>query len=172
VTTAAAQALDLLKVNDYEGAASILEAQANDLSTEEGKSVMAKPLGRAKLLVEMKAFLAKELTADPYAWGWIVDRRAVDVVSATTEKITTRTREAGWNEVNPKQMLHFFNRYMGKKATPLKTLGRMNVAASIYCSLHEGGEQKATYFAEMAVNYDPNITKLTEVVLDQQESPF
>ncbi len=172
VATAAQQALDLLKVNDYEGAVSILEAQNKDLSTDEGKAEMEKPLGRAKLLEEMKIFLAKELTDDPYAWGWIVDGRAVDVVSADAQKITTRTREAAWSEVTVRQMLHFFNKYMGKKRTALKTLGRMNVAAAVYCSLHEGGEQKSAYYAGMALNYDPNINKLAEQVLDQPESPF
>jgi len=172
VSTAAAQARDMLRANDFSGALSLLEAEAKALTTDEGKQAIAMPIAQSKLLVEMKEFIAKQLTEDRYAWGWIVDGRAVDVVSATTEKITTRTREADWAEVTVAQMLHFFKKYMTKKSIPLKTLGRMNMAAAVYCSLHEGGAEASASYSDMAEIHDPNIFKLREEVLPPRESLF
>ncbi len=39
------------------------------------------------------------------------------------------------SEVSVGQMLHFFKKYMTKSSLPLKTLGRQNLAAAVYCHI-------------------------------------
>lgn len=169
VASAHEQAIGLYKSMSFADGVNVLKQQAKDLSTDEAKEIMDNHLEQGKLLVEMKEYLANQMTKDPFAWGWIVDGRAVDIVKADVKKITTRTREAGWDEVTVQQMLHLFKKYMTKSSVPLKTLARQNLAAAVYCSLHKGGEVVSASYADTATMHDPTLTRLVPKVLPQPE---
>jgi serine/threonine protein kinase len=171
VTSAHSGALELYKLNSYADGVAILKAQANTLTTDEAKKSMSDHLEQGKLLVEMKIYLAKQLTANPYAWGWIQSGRAIDVVKADVKSITTRTGKYTWEEVTVKQMLHFFIKYIKDGALSQKILGRHNLAAAIYCHVNGGAKVAASYKAT-ALEKDTKLGPLASRVLPPDDNPF
>ena len=171
VTSAHSGAMSLYKMNSYADGVAILKAQAKTLTTDEAKKSMSDHLEQGKLLVEMKIYLAKQLTAVPLSWGWIQGGRGVDIVKADLKTITTRTGKHTWKEVKVRQMLYFFGKYMNNPALSQKKLGRLNLAAAIYCHVN-GGAKVAASYKSTAVLRDPKLEILAARVLPPEEDQF
>lgn len=168
IDTARQQAIESYKTMNFTGGLAALKEQGRAIRTPEAKKVYNIHIERGQLLVDMHKFLVDQISVDPYPWGWIQGVRAVDVQSATMKDITTRTGTVKWEEVGISQMLHFFKKYMNKQSLPLRTLGRQNLAAAVYCDIH-GGKQAAGTYRDTALSHDPALRELAEQLLPENE---
>jgi hypothetical protein len=142
-----------LKQQAYADLLRTLPREAENLQTEEGKQALRVLIDQCERLESLKQFLARQLTATPYSWGWIQGSSPVDILSATGRHIKLRDRLVPWNRVGIRQMLHLCRRYIREtnRSVPLRELGLQALGAAVYCHVN-GGHEAAQQYAAMAVS--------------------
>ena len=157
VKTAREANANLVKTLQYGEALTALLAATGGLQTDEGKEAVAVASRRLTLLRDMKTFVIRQLTREPYRWGWQSGGSQADVVSADEANVALKGRSVPWVQVSSAQMFRFIQHYLTPAALPQKPdLARMTLAAGLFCE-ESGGAKQAADYARQACDLDPTL---------------
>ena len=146
----------LIKENQYKEACAAVCSAAGGLETDEGKKALAAVTNRISLLVDLRAFVIKNLNAEPYKWGWVSGAASLDVLGADETGVKLPGRTVPWSQVSVAQMLRFVKRAVGNPSVLRRELARMTLAAAVFC-YENGGMKPAAEFAGKAVNLNADL---------------
>ena len=146
--------LEKIKANQYSEALAAIVAAVGDLKTAEGKAELQIVKSRLTLLMDLKAFLVKQL-ATGYRWGWLTP--AGDVKGSDENNVMITGKSVPWNEVSAAQMMKFIRHYLDDESLlQRKERARMYLATAVFC-YENGAVKPAAGFAARAADLNSDL---------------
>ncbi len=167
----------LVQQHQFKQALDTVTQAVKGLQTDEGKAMGKQVVKAYGYMVELKTAIIDGVKADVKAnpgngfqFGWLGSK---DVLGITEEKVIIRGGEISWNEVPPKQMLRFVQRYVENGDLTRVEIVQHNFAMAMYINEATSGAEKsrgqsAKYLSE-AVRGNARYEELAKAVLPDVE---
>ncbi len=173
-TTAANQKKSMLEkiaIFNFESALKDLEMGADRYKTDAGHKLHALMIDQCKPLIEMKAEIISQISAEPFAWGWRQEGSPRDISGATVNGIVVADRMIPWENIKLPQLTLIMNKYIcGQQVMP-KTKSDHCIAAAIFFAANQLYAEAKTLLdtgISMRPALEPEAKRLTETILKKE----
>ncbi len=129
-----------LKQTAFAEAIKTIDEKIRTFKTAEGKAALQVLLDRYRMLEDLRLFLVRRMTEDPFSWEWIQSGSPRGISKADDKGIYVigMAGPVPWVNVSPAQMIRIIDYYLAHAKTRASERGVQTMAASVYCFEHGG----------------------------------